>query len=192
MSEHATTPTLTAYLQYAEPLAAVVADLTAPQWAAPSPCAGWSAADVVDHVVTTQRDYFERHQGDLGPAPELAADPAAGWRTHDAAVRRVLADPALVSRAFDGFFGPTTVGELFVQFYGFDLIVHRWDVARSAGRDERFSDAELDTVERAIAGFGEHLYGEGICARPVEVPLDADRQTRVLATLGRKASTLAL
>ncbi len=175
--------TLTSYRTHADPLAAILEATT--DWDAASPCEGWTARDVVAHIVETERDHFARHQVELGDPPDVGTDPAAGWRAHDQAVRRVLADHAVTGREFDGFFGPTTVGAMFLQVYGFDLIVHRWDIARSAGRDERFTDAELDTLEAAIAGFGEHLYADGICRPAIDVPAGADRQTRVLAALGR-------
>ena len=103
-----------------------------PDWDAPSPCEGWTVADVVEHVVTTQRDFLGQH-ADLGSLPSTT-DPVARWRAHDAKVREVL--PALVDVAYDGHFGPTTVGQTMATFYGFDLLVHRWDVARAACLDD--------------------------------------------------------
>ena len=61
------------------------------------------------------------------------------------------------------------------------------DLTQAAGRDERFDDAELDVIEGAADGFGEHLYGEGICKPALAAPADADRQAHVLARLGRAA-----
>jgi hypothetical protein len=60
-------------------------------------------------------------------------------------------------------------------------------LAQAAGRDERFGDEELDAIEAAIDGFGEHLYDDGVCKPALEVPADADRQAKVLARLGRQA-----
>ena len=169
--------------QQADRLTAVLDGLPSSAWAAPSPCAGWTAADVVEHLVDTQRDFLAKQDVDLGPRPE--GDPAELWAAHRGAVLAV--DDEVWHREYTGFFGPTTVGATLVDFYGFDLVVHRWDVARAVGRDVRFSEAEMDDAERAIASFGEHLYAEGICARPVPVPDGADRQTRLLARLGRSS-----
>ncbi|MYR07845.1 TIGR03086 family protein [Gordonia sp. SID5947] len=164
-----------------------VLDAVAPeQWAAPSPCDGWTARDVVGHVIETQRDFLARHDVDLGESPSLD-DPAAAWRAHRTVVGDRLTDPAVGAKPFDGHFGPTTVGETLLRFYGFDMVAHRWDVASAAGRDLRFTDAELEMMETAAAGFGPALYGDGVCKSGVEVPADADRQTRVLAMLGRSA-----
>ena len=172
------------YVKLAEPFGRVVADTR--HWDAPSPCDGWCAADVVEHVIDTERSFLGAH-ADVGTAPDVAADPAAAWREHDARVRGLLADESVATAEFDGHFGPTTVGDTLVRFYGFDLLAHRWDIARSQGCDERFTGHELAILENAVEGFGDALYSDGICRRPIDVGDDADRQTRLLALLGRDA-----
>lgn len=178
--------TLERYSALSDRLGAVIGAMPDEAWGAPSSCEGWTGRDVVAHLVDTTRNFFGRHDLDLGPRPDLT-EPAAAWHTHDDAVRALVADESVASREFDGFFGRTTIGATLVGFYGFDLMVHRWDLAQAAGRDERFSDEELDAIEAAIDGFGEHLYDDGVCKPALEVPADADRQAKVLARLGRQA-----
>lgn len=177
--------TTTSYPVLAERLATVADDVVAARWSAPSPCAGWSAADVVDHLVTTQRDFLLRHAVDTGPAPDVHADPAGAWRAHATGVADLLARPDIAGAAIDGFFGPSTIGATLDEFYGFDMIVHRWDVARATGADAGLTSAELDRVEANVEAWGDHLYAEGICRPPVEVGPSASRQVRLLARLGR-------
>ncbi len=165
---------------------ALVRAVPASAWDNPSPCEGWSAADVVGHLVETQRDFLTKHGADLGEAPDVAADPAAAWVAHAGQVARALSDDALPAREFDGFFGPTTVGAAFEQFYVWDMVVHRWDIARAAGLATEFTDDELDRLESGADSFGPALYLAGVCRPGVEVPADADRATRVLARLGRR------
>ena len=152
-------------------------------WSATSPCEGWSVGDVVDHVVSTQRDFLKAH---TGLAPEsTTADPAQRWKAHRAFVAKVL--PGLADVTHETPFGPSTVGQTLNTFYGFDLIVHRWDIATGAGLDSRLADDELEILEAVVPTFGEHLYGDGICKGPLPVGPDADRGTRILAVLGRAA-----
>lgn len=151
-------------------------------FSAPSPCAGWSAADVVDHMIDTQRSFLTGQDVELGARP--AGDASTAWAAHTADVLDRVDDERL-HREYDGFFGRTTLGATLADFYGFDMIAHRWDIARALGGDTRFTDAEMDDMAASIALFGEHLYGEGICRAAVPVPDSASRQDRLLATLGR-------
>ncbi len=169
------------------PLCAVVTALTESAWDAPSPCEGWSARDVLSHVIDTQRAFLSDRGVLLGSGPDVAAGPAAAWAAHRDDVLHALADPDVAATEYDGHFGRTTVGETLVRFYVFDMVAHRWDIARAAGRDERFSDRELDQLEAGIEAFGPAVYMEGVCKAGVTPPEDADRQVRVLARLGRVA-----
>lgn len=177
--------TLDVFTAAATPWTAVVHAV--PDWDAPTPCEGWSARDLVGHVVGTEREFLA---GRGHPLPEPVAaqdeDPAAAWDAHRAAVAELLADPAVPATPFEGWFGPTTVGDAFEQFYVFDLYVHRWDLARAAGLEATLAEHELDRLEADIAAWGDALYMEGICREPLPVPDGADRATRVLARLGRR------
>src|SRR5829696_5007493 len=173
----------TSYETVNRPLTAVLDALPAGAWSEPSPCEGWSAADVVAHLVETQRDFLGKRGVDLGTAPDVAADPAAAWGDHAKRVQEALTD-GLVATPYEGFFGPSTIGETFERFYVWDMVVHRWDVARTAGLDGGLTDAELDRIERGADSFGPTLHMDGVCGPAVDVPSDADRTARVLARLG--------
>jgi uncharacterized protein (TIGR03086 family) len=154
-------------------------------WSAASPCEAWTAADVVDHVVDTERDFLGRHGARLGDRP--SGSPAEVWAAHLAVVRPLIEDDAFVAREFDGFFGRTTIGATLHHFYGFDLVVHGWDLGSSNGRPSTFTDAEMETMEAAFEGFGDHAYDEGVFRPAVDVAADAPRQERLLARMGRRA-----
>jgi uncharacterized protein (TIGR03086 family) len=171
------------YLDTADRFSATV-DSTI-DWSATSPCEGWSAADVVDHVVDTERQFLQGHGAELGERP--AGDPATVWREHLAAVRPIASDEEFRAREYDGFFGPTTIGATLDDFYGFDLVVHGWDLGSANGRPTTFTDVDMDAMEQAFVGFGDHAYDEGVFRQPVEVADDAPRQDRLLARMGRRA-----
>lgn len=156
-------------------------------WSAPSPCEGWTAFDVVQHLITTQRDFLKTHNLIDTPRPDTEADPAGAWQTHTATVRAVLENPEAANMTFDGFFGHTTVGETLDRFYVFDMLVHRWDIAKTMAGDEHFTDSELDAIEASVDGFGEHLYMEGICKPALDVPESAGREAKILGRMGRDA-----
>lgn len=179
--------TATRYDAANQSLTAVLDRVPVAAWSQPSPCDGWSARDVVAHLVDTQREFLTGRGIDLGGAPGTADDPAAAWRQHAERVTAAIADDAVVDREYEGFFGPTTVGATLLQFYVWDMLVHRWDVARAVGLDAGLSDAELDRVEAGADSFGDALHMEGICRPGVQPPPDGDRTARVLARLGRTA-----
>lgn len=176
-----------AYADADRSLRKVFAGVTAPGWERVSPCAGWSAADVVGHLVDAQRNFLGPLGVDLGARPDVAADPAGAWGDHADRVATALSDEELPAQTYDGFFRPTTVGETLDRFYVWDMVVHRWDVAQAVGADPAVTEAELDRIERGAEGFGEALHMDGICGPALEVPADATRETRVLAVLGRRA-----
>lgn len=157
-------------------------------WDRPSPCEGWSARDVVGHMIDTQRSFLAERAGlesDPGIDDQLQADPTAAWDLHVEAVRPIVSDPSRMSEPFDGYFGPTTVGDTFANFYIFDMVVHRWDLATALGAPTGLSEDELDLIEARAAALGDAIYMDGVCQSGVEPAVDADRETRVLAMLGR-------
>ncbi len=176
-------PAMEDYLNQAERLDAVITARPDADWTAPSPCAGWSAAAVLDHVVSTQRDFLAARGATLEAA--AVGTPAEIWAAHVTSVAAVGANESFIAAQYDGFFGPTTVADTLRDFYGFDMIVHRWDVGRALGVEVTWDEQEMDLLESAVEGFGEALYSEGVCADPVGVPEDASRQDRLLGRLGR-------
>ena len=179
------TDTATQYETALRPLIAVVEAVRPQAWDAPSPCEGWSARDVVRHLAETQYETLTKNGVDLGSAPDFDADPVAAWDQHSRRVLHALANDDHAGRAIDWFFGPTTLGATFEQFYVWDMYVHRWDLARAAGLDADLTDAELDRIEQGADCRGEALHMEGM-GRAI-VPTGGGRTTRVLARLGRVA-----
>lgn len=179
-------PKIATYFADADRFSEIVAAV--PDWQAPSPCEDWTAGDVVHHIIDTERDFLAQRGAGL---TDLQAEPTSDgprgrWHAHLDDVRRVVADDAMVSASYDGYFGTTTLADTLGDFYGFDLLVHRWDLGRAAGKEVAWGDAELQRIETSLDGFGETLYMEGICRPAVTVPDDASRQDRLLGRMGRQ------
>lgn len=176
-----------AYRAALHPLSAVVQAVPGSAWDRPSPCADWTAREVIAHIIDTQRDLLTGHGHDLGPAPDLS-NPGAALQHHAEQMLRLVNRDDVVDVTYDGFVGPTTVGATLVQFYVWDMLVHRWDVARATDGDEALSAEELDRIEAGADSFGEALHMDGICGPAVPTPPDADRQVQILGRLGRHAT----
>jgi uncharacterized protein (TIGR03086 family) len=163
-----------------------VLDAAGPAIAGASPCPEWTGADVLQHLIDTERSFMEKVGFDLGPAP-AATEPIASWSAHADRLRPLLARQDVLDTPYSTPMGESTVAQMLSLIYGFDLLVHRWDVARSAGHDTRFTEAELDAMEASIGQLDGMLYSPGAFVAGVTAPPGADRQARVLAVLGRKA-----
>ncbi|ANS79750.1 hypothetical protein SGUI_2354 [Serinicoccus hydrothermalis] len=154
------------------------------RWDASSPCAGWSARDVVAHVIETQRDFLGQQGFDLGLAPDLG-DPGRAWAEHAEQACDILLQDGVAEREYDGYFGPTTLGATMADFYGWDLVIHASDVARATGQPWSVDEEQAAALTATADGWGEALYSAGICAPPLEVSDDASPTDRLLARLGR-------
>ncbi len=170
--------------QFAALLAAVPAD----GWATPSACDGWSVAEVLQHVVTTEADFLAQ-RGLAIDALSGAADAAAidAWPAVRVAMRAALDDPNVATTAFDGYFGPTTIEAVVDRFYTMDLIVHRWDIAAALdlGEHSVLSTAELAAVRGNLVGLEAVMRSPGLFGPAVAVPAEADEQATLLGYIGR-------
>lgn len=183
------------FRRLADRFAAIAAAVPADRWDAPSPCEGWTVADVVDHIVTTERDFLGRMDfvPDPPAAPDLDGDDArpatvADWAPVRAVIEAALDDPSVADRSYDGYFGPTTFAATIDTFYSMDLLVHGWDLARGAGLTEHEA-LDPDDLARCTTGYeslGDTVRMAGIFGPPVDVPADASPQDRFLAWTGRQ------
>ena len=168
----------------AEPFTAVVREVR--DWGAATPCEGWDALDLLDHVIAGQRDFAARQGREVPLFDGSRQQMATQWAKHAAALSALAGDEEFIMRPMKTALGEMTVGEALIRFHAFDLIVHRWDLARSQGVDARFTDAEIDCVEESLELFGDAAYTPGILGESVPVADDADPQTRLLGRLGRR------
>ncbi|TQN28488.1 uncharacterized protein (TIGR03086 family) [Haloactinospora alba] len=175
------------YTRLGDDFAATLTAVPTRQWDSPSPCAGWTARDVVRHVVHTQGMFLSLVGRELGPAPSVDDDPAAAWDAVRAVVRSDLEDPDRAAAEFDGAWGRTRFEDAVNMFLCFDLVVHRWDVARATGGDERMEPADVRWAAEQAERFGDALRGDGVCGPELTPPEEADEQTRLLAFLGRRS-----
>jgi uncharacterized protein (TIGR03086 family) len=168
---------------FADLIAAVPDD----RWSSPSPCDDWTAVQVVQHVVDTQSQF--RGFVGRGPtgAPPAADGPAASWQAASQVMQADLDDAATAEQTFEGFFGPSTFEDSVDRFVNFDLVVHGWDLARATGGDEHLEPDDIELVRAKAESFGDQLHTSGVCKPAIDVPGDADEQTRLLAMLGRRA-----
>lgn len=180
-------PILEQFNAYADRFGAVVDPAGPDAWHGASPCEGWTARDVLDHVVDSQRDFLARQELALEPRPD--GSPQQVWATHLADVRRVLGEGAVLDREFDSYFGRSTIGATLATFFNLDLVIHRWDLARALGSDTAFTADEIAHVEACLDELGDNIYAHGACSPALPVGAAASPQDRILARTGRDPAT---
>jgi uncharacterized protein (TIGR03086 family) len=154
-------------------------------WAQPSPCAGWTALDVLRHVIDIHRDMPGYVGLSLTLRESVDTDPVAAWLEARDEMQALLDDPARANLEYQGHFGPTTLAATVDQFLGFDLLIHSWDIARATGGDETLPADEVHLVYVEALKLGDNLRLDGICGPAVHVPDDASEQDRLIALVGR-------
>ena len=131
-------------------------------WNATSPCEGWSAGDVADHIIGNYVSVAGRLGSDVATTGTRLDD----WRSaRDAGLAAAGAEGAL-----DGLIespeGQIPLGRFLAVYMEVDTLVHTWDIARAVGADET-----LD---------------EEICARCLQRLFPADETMRRSASFGPK------
>jgi uncharacterized protein (TIGR03086 family) len=159
----------------------------AQSWDVPAPVAGWTARDVVRHLVEWLPPFLAAGSGIHLPAgPSVDDDPAAAWQTHCDAVQALLDDPATAGRVLSNpHIGELPLDRAIDQFYTADVFMHTWDLARATDQDDRLDQdfcaqllAGMEPIEEIIRSSGQ--YGPR-----VPVKEHTDPQTRLLGFIGR-------
>ena len=157
------------------------------RWDSPAPCEGWVARDVVRHLVEWVPGFFETYAGRSMPiTASVDDDPVAAWRSLRDRLAAWLADPAVASEEFDSPPGRMSIEASIDMLVTGDLLIHTWDLARATGLDERLDAEAVHRMYEGMLPMDEVLRQSGQFGPRVEVPDDADEQTKLLAFSGRR------
>jgi uncharacterized protein (TIGR03086 family) len=184
------------FTRVADVFTATIAAVPPDSWANPSPCEGWDARDVVRHLVEWVPGpgfLLGTFEVDTGPIPSVDDDPGAAWAVVQSAIARALADPAVAQRVEDcGPPGRLSLEAAVDMTCTPDVLIHTWDLATAAGIDVRLDAEEVGRQVAAIdevpPEVDEAMRQSGHFGQRVDVPPDADAQTRLLAFNGRRAT----
>ena len=156
-------------------------------WARPAPVPGWTARDVVRHLVEWFPGFLEGGAGVTLPVgPDVDDDPVAAWRTMSDGVQAVLDDPGSAQKALvNPHIGEVPLPAAISRFFTADVFMHTWDLARATGQDETLDPQRCAVLLDGMQPLDGLLRSSGQYGPKVEVPDDADVQTRMLAFIGR-------
>jgi uncharacterized protein (TIGR03086 family) len=144
------------------------------KWDRRSPCDGWDARGVLEHVIGFHDVLLLRP---LGLKPDRPReDPQLRWQL----TYRQL------ERAFEPGRGllESDVGRLIPNVTR-DVLVHTWDLARAVGADDRLDACWCEQFYAALPSDPLALTVGGMFDAPVSLRDGADVQSKLLARLGR-------
>lgn len=171
------------------------------RWDAPSPCFGWTARDVVAHVINGHRGIVAVVRGSRpvaahgvavsgmadAPAVEPTADLALAYTACRDDLLAVLTDPALAgTRLPGGPLGAAPVEQAADLIGALELLTHSWDLARATGGDEKLDTDAVTRTHRALIPHYGALQATGAFLASIPAPSDADEQTAFLCFTGRR------
>ncbi len=163
------------------------------QWGGSTPCTEWDVGALVHHLVSeiawippllagkTIADVGDSLDGDL-----LGGDPKGAWQRSAEAAQAAMGEDGALDRTVHISRGDVPGGEYAFEVLA-DLTIHGWDLARAIGAPEAIDPELLDAVYPYYEPLVDLLKPTGAFGPVVEAPPDADRQTTLLAMLGRKA-----
>jgi uncharacterized protein (TIGR03086 family) len=160
-----------------------VAAAPADAWGNAAPCEGWTATDVVAHVVASATGLTAGLTGNP-PAAFDPADPAGSWATARDGLFAAV-DTADLGQIVPGPFGPMPAEQVIGRLLTMDMLVHTWDLARAVGGDEQL---DQDAVAQSYSGLkpmDAMIRQPGVFGPKVPSAEGADLQTEFLNFLGR-------
>ena len=131
-------------------------------WGADSPCEGWTAGDVADHITGN----YISVAASLGRDVTKTGDRLHDWTTARDTVLRAVAGDGRLDTLVPSPGGEMPLGRFLAVYMEVDTLVHTWDIARAVGADE-----SLD---------------EEVCRRCYERLLPADETMRRSGSFGPK------
>ncbi len=175
------------YRQTAEAFDTRVLAAPADKWDAQSPCAEWTARDVVAHIVDNHRRLIAEVGGAESKPMTADEDPKEAWTSVYTTMRELTSDPEVMARSVEGPIGPMPLEQMIPQFMCMDILVHTWDLARAVGGDERLDEQSVRGSYEALKPVDAMIRQPNVFGPKLDPPAEADLQTEFLYFLGRRA-----
>jgi uncharacterized protein (TIGR03086 family) len=175
-------PLLEDHRRACDGFATVTNVIPADGWNAPTPCTEWDARALVEHVIGFHEFLLLRPLGVRANRPR--DDAAARWRATSDALFAALTPEGALDRPTELPGGGESTPRTMLAALTTDVLIHTWDLARSAGVDV---DLDPELCAAALAAVDQQPLNTdaGMIAPAVAVPLDATTQARLIGAYGR-------
>jgi len=156
-------------------------------WGAPTPVAEWQARDVVGHLSTWLPGMLGGGAAiTFDPVPDAADDPVGAWQGINTQVQAILDYPERAQLLHSNpHTGENPVEQVIDQYFTVDVFLHRWDLARASGQDDRLDPAWVGQLLSGMTSVADMIRGSGQFGEQRPVPADATEQEHLMAFLGR-------
>lgn len=155
-----------------------------PDWSAPSPVDGWTARDVVSHLVDWFPGFLAAGGVTLPAGPPVAQDPQAAWQ-HQADAVQALVEQRGEESFTHPYAGTHRLADAVDRFYTADVFMHSWDLARASGQDPALDEDQAATMLAGMQPIEAMLRDSGQYGPAVPVPDDAPVVDRLMGFVGR-------
>src|SRR5437763_16230291 len=169
----------------------IVTGIPAGRWHAATPCEGWDARALLNHVVsgnlwaaelaagTTIESVGGRLDGDV-----LGPDPARSYATSAKAAAAAFLRPGALDAPCAVSYGPVP-GSVYAGHRFIDVFIHGWDLATATGGPSPVTPELAAACWEVVEPQRDLLQASGMFGADQVVPADADVTTRLLLPLGR-------
>jgi uncharacterized protein (TIGR03086 family) len=153
-------------------------------WEAPAPVAGWTARDVVGHLIDWFPGFLTGGGITLTPGPAVTDDPLAAWQ-HQAGAVQDLIETRGDETFTHPFAGTHLLADAVDRFYTADVFMHSWDLARATGQEPDLDEDFAAALLEGMRPIEELLRSSGQYGAPVAVAADAPVVDRLMGFIGR-------
>lgn len=155
-------------------------------WANQSPCANWTAANVVGHNVAMNRMIvgFTQGVGADGAGGDAPLDPMAEWTASFEELQAALDTRGALQTVAKTPWGEMPVDK-FLRFSWVDPVVHTWDLAKAIGQEPVLDGAQVDRALAQLESAGDSIRGEGFFDAAVAADESMSPVERLAAIAGR-------
>jgi uncharacterized protein (TIGR03086 family) len=122
--------------------------------------------------------------GDVYDGDVLAEDPKGAYDRSAATATAAFQTPGAMDAPVAVSYGPVP-GSVYAGHRMIDTFIHGWDLATATGQDTTLDPELVEASWQIFEPQADAWRSAGAIGPAVDVPADADLQTRLLALLGR-------
>ena len=167
----------------------IVGRIKPDQLDAPTPCEDYDVRGLLQHLISGNYWVAPLVEGKTIEEVGDSLDHDFSIEDYDQSAEEANAafsSPGAMQKPVAVSYGPVPA-EVYAGHRFIDVLIHGWDLAKATGQDTTLDPELVDACWEVITPQLELLKGSGMFGSEIDVPDDADPQTRLLATLGRRA-----